>query len=135
MRIPDACLPTRRLGICSPPSTPPTLPAAPAPATLAPQVLLRYPPDAKEVSWQNGQPVQRPYRGPAQLRLEQSFEAGYDVRLAVTSWARAHFEVLHSGYSLDPGGAGREGLGARGVVGRGGGWSEAGGRGWRRGGL
>ncbi|KAL4428542.1 hypothetical protein ABPG75_002631 [Micractinium tetrahymenae] len=66
------------------------------------EVILRYPPDAKEVSWQNGQPVQRPYRGPAQLRLEQDFAEGYDVRLAVTSWARAHFEVLHGGYSLDP---------------------------------
>lgn len=35
------------------------------------QVLLTYPPDAKEITWHNGQPVQRPYRGPAQLRFEQ----------------------------------------------------------------
>lgn len=35
------------------------------------QVVLTYSSDAKEINWQNGQPVQRPYRGPAQLRFEQ----------------------------------------------------------------
>ena len=32
------------------------------------EVVLAYPEDAKEISWQNGQPVQRPYRGPSQVR-------------------------------------------------------------------
>lgn len=66
------------------------------------QVVLAYPDDAKEISWQNGQPVHRPYRGPSQLRFEQDFPDDYDIRLAVTSWAKAHFEVLHSGYGVDP---------------------------------
>lgn len=60
------------------------------------QVVLTYPPDAKEIFWQNGQPVQRPYRGPSQLRMEQDFSPAYDIRLAATSWAKAHFEVLHA---------------------------------------
>jgi hypothetical protein len=34
---------------------------------------------------------------------EQDFPATYDVRLALTSWAKAHFEVLHTGYGVDPG--------------------------------
>ncbi len=34
----------------------------------------------------------------------QEFSPDYDVRLAVTSWAKAHFEVLHTtAYPLDPG--------------------------------
>lgn len=66
------------------------------------EVLLTYPEDAKEISWQNGQPVQRPYRGPSQLRFEQDFSDNYHLRLAVTSWAKAHFEVLHTGFAIDP---------------------------------
>ena len=31
------------------------------------EVVLQYPPGATEISWQNGQPVQRPYRGPCQV--------------------------------------------------------------------
>jgi hypothetical protein len=65
-----------------------------------PQVVLTYPADAKELNWHNGQPVQRPYRGPTQLRFEQDFPSDFEVRLAVTSWAKAHFEVLHSGYHV-----------------------------------
>jgi hypothetical protein len=41
-----------------------------------------------------------------QLRFEQDFPDDYDVRLAVTSWAKAHFEVLHCSHTPDPG-AGR----------------------------
>ena len=77
----------------------PTPPATSPPA----QVILTYPPDAKEISWHNGQPVQHPYRGPSQLRLEQDFGGGHDVRLAATCWAKGHFEVLHSlPYPLGP---------------------------------
>ncbi|PSC67152.1 hypothetical protein C2E20_9156 [Micractinium conductrix] len=65
------------------------------------EVLLRYPSDAKEVSWQNGQPVQRPYRGPPCLRLEQDFPDDFHVRLAATAWAKAHFEVLHATPAVD----------------------------------
>ena len=63
------------------------------------QVVLHYPADAKEISWHNGQPVQRPYKGPSQLRFEQDFGADYDVKLAVTSWAKATFEVLNTGHN------------------------------------
>ena len=71
------------------------------------EVVLIYPPDAREISWQNGQPVQRPYRGPAQLRFEQDFSPDHDVRLAITSWAKASFEVLHATPPLHPGEMGR----------------------------
>ena len=60
------------------------------------EVVLHYPPDAKEISWYQGQPVQRPYRGPSQVRFEQNFSPNHDIRLAVTSWAKANFEVLHT---------------------------------------
>jgi hypothetical protein len=63
------------------------------------EVILNYPKDAKEISWHNGHPVQRPYRGPSQLRFEQDFPETYDVQLAVTSWAKATFEVLHTGHN------------------------------------
>ncbi len=63
------------------------------------EVILNYPKDAKEISWHNGHPVQRPYRGPSQLRFEQDFPDSYDVQLAVTSWAKATFEVLHTGHN------------------------------------
>jgi hypothetical protein len=59
------------------------------------QAVLQYPSDAKEITWQNGQAVQRPYRGPSQLRFELDFPDDHDVRLAVTAWAKAAFEVLH----------------------------------------
>lgn len=64
-------------------------------------VVLQYPEDAKEISWQNGQPVPRPYYGPPQLRFEQDFSTAYDVRLAATAWAKASFEVLHDGHNLE----------------------------------
>jgi hypothetical protein len=64
-------------------------------------VVLQYPEDAKEISWQNGQPVPRPYYGPPQLRFEQDFSSSYDVRLAATAWAKASFEVLHDGHNLE----------------------------------
>jgi hypothetical protein len=66
------------------------------------EALLRFPPDAREISWQDGQPVQRAYRGPSALRFEQDFPAGHDVRLAVTAWAKASFEILHAGVGLEP---------------------------------
>jgi len=65
------------------------------------EIILNYPKDAKEISWHNGHPVQRPYRGPSQLRFEQDFPNTYDVQLAVTSWAKATFEVLHTGHNAE----------------------------------
>lgn len=66
------------------------------------EVLLLYPPSAKEITWQNGQPVQRPYHGPSRLHFEEEFSDAYDVRLAVTSWAKAAFDVLHVGCDRPP---------------------------------
>ncbi|GAB4814522.1 hypothetical protein N2152v2_001568, partial [Parachlorella kessleri] len=66
------------------------------------EVVLRYPEDAKEIAWHNGQPVRKPYRGPSELRLEQDFCDSYDLRLALTSWAKGAFDVLHSGFDFDP---------------------------------
>lgn len=60
-------------------------------------IVLLYPEDAKEISWHNGQPVQSPYRGPQEIRLEQQFSSDFDVCLAMTAWAKAHVEVLHTG--------------------------------------
>ena len=34
-------------------------------------------------------------RGPEQLRFEIDLPTGYDVRLALTAWAKGAFEVLH----------------------------------------
>lgn len=34
-------------------------------------------------------------RGPVEMRLEQDFPSHYDVRLALTCWAKAAFDVLH----------------------------------------
>lgn len=79
-----------------------TLPRGCLPSPPPPQVVCCYPEDAREISWHNGQPVQRPYRGPRQLRFEQEFSDGHHVRLAITAWARAHFEVLHAGFAVDP---------------------------------
>jgi len=62
-------------------------------------VLILYPPNAKEITWQGGQPVQRAYNGPTRLSFEQEFSDAYDVRLAVTSWAKASYDILHTGYS------------------------------------
>ena len=59
------------------------------------QAVLQYPPDAKEIQWHNGQPVQKPYLGPNQLRFELDFCDEYDVRLAGTAWAKACYDVLH----------------------------------------
>ena len=65
------------------------------------EVVLNYPPDAKEITWHGGQPVQRPYRGPSQLRFEQDFSDQFDLKLAVTSWAKATFEVMHTGHNAE----------------------------------
>ncbi len=35
------------------------------------------------------------HRGPEQLRFEIDLPMGYDVRLALTAWAKGAFEVLH----------------------------------------
>lgn len=60
------------------------------------EAILQYPPDAKEIHWQNGQPVQKAYCGPSELRFQLDFSDDCDVRLAGTAWAKACYEILHA---------------------------------------
>jgi hypothetical protein len=59
------------------------------------EFIITNPADAKEVQWRNGQPVQKTYKGPSEVRYKGKFEDHYDVKLAVTCWAKASFDVLH----------------------------------------
>ena len=62
------------------------------------QIVLFYPSDAQEIKWnRDGHPVPAPYQGPRVLRFELEFADTYDVKLAVTCWAKASFDVIHSG--------------------------------------
>lgn len=62
------------------------------------QIVLFYPNDAQEIKWnRDGHPVPAPYQGPRVLRFELEFADTYDVRLAVTCWAKASFDIVHSG--------------------------------------
>lgn len=61
-------------------------------------IVLIYPKDAQEIKWnRDGHPVPSPYLGPKVLRFELDFPASYDVKLAVTCWAKASFDILHEG--------------------------------------
>ena len=59
-------------------------------------VCLTYPQDAVQVEWHNGVAVEHPYRGPREVRFEQKYPEDYPVRLAITSWAKAQFDILHT---------------------------------------
>lgn len=59
-------------------------------------VCLTYPQDAVQVEWHNGVAVEHPYRGPREVRFEQKYSEDYPVKLAITSWAKAQFEILHT---------------------------------------
>lgn len=59
-------------------------------------VCLIYPQDAVQVEWHNGVAVEHPYRGPREVRFEQKYPNNYPVKLAITSWAKAQFNILHS---------------------------------------
>lgn len=62
------------------------------------QIVLFYPSDAQEIKWnRDGHPVPAPYQGPRVLRFELEFSDSYDVKLAVTCWAKASFDIIHSG--------------------------------------
>eukprot|EP00889_Picochlorum_renovo_P004407 jgi/Picre1/31437/NNA_006789.t1 len=62
------------------------------------QIVLIYPRDAQEIKWnRDGHPVPAPYQGPSSLRFELEFPDTFDVKLAVTCWAKASFDVIHSG--------------------------------------
>jgi hypothetical protein len=62
------------------------------------QIVLMYPRDAQEIKWnREGQPVPSPYQGPRALRFELEYASHFDVKLAVTCWAKASFDILHVG--------------------------------------
>lgn len=60
------------------------------------EFLVCNPQDGQELHWQHTRTVPKPYKGPLQIRSEQDFPADFDVRLAITCWARGAFDVLHS---------------------------------------
>uniref|UniRef100_A0A7R9VLT4 F-box domain-containing protein n=1 Tax=Chlamydomonas euryale TaxID=1486919 RepID=A0A7R9VLT4_9CHLO len=70
---------------------------------LASKGRLRYtvsnPPNGMEMTWQNTVTVPKPYKGPLEFRFEQDLPSGQPVKLAVTCWARAAFNVLHTQHS------------------------------------
>jgi hypothetical protein len=57
---------------------------------------ITQPAVSKEVRWQNGQAVQRPYRGPQTMYFSHDFAPTYDVKLAITCWAKSAFDVIYS---------------------------------------
>lgn len=59
------------------------------------EVLIQNPEDGQELFWQNTRTVPKPYKGPREVRFEQDFSPGHDVKLALTSWAHGAFDVLH----------------------------------------
>lgn len=62
------------------------------------EIVLIYPNDAQEIKWnRDGHPVPSPYQGPRVLRFEIEYPKTFDVKLAVTCWAKASFDILHSG--------------------------------------
>lgn len=66
------------------------------------QIVLMYPEDAQEIRWnRDGHPVPSPYLGPKHLRFELDFPDTFDVKLAVTCWAKASFDVLHKGMNRE----------------------------------
>ncbi|GIL51600.1 hypothetical protein Vafri_7553 [Volvox africanus] len=57
--------------------------------------IVYNPEDGAEMIWQNNSTVSRPYTGPRELRLQLPNNFKCPVKLAVTAWQRAAFDVLH----------------------------------------
>lgn len=58
--------------------------------------IVTNPPNGMEMTWQNTVTIPKPYKGPLEFRFEQDLHPDQPVKLAVTCWARAAFEVLHT---------------------------------------
>eukprot|EP00210_Caulerpa_lentillifera_P006988 g6683.t1 len=58
--------------------------------------LVLNPSDGWDVRWENDRRVHSQYRGPSEIRFTQEFQKEHDVKLALTAWAKAEFDVLHS---------------------------------------
>ncbi|GLC38665.1 hypothetical protein PLESTB_000457800 [Pleodorina starrii] len=58
--------------------------------------IVTNPEDGAEMVWQNNSTVSRAYKGPRELRLQLPNTYQGPVKLAVTAWQRAAFDVLHT---------------------------------------
>jgi hypothetical protein len=58
--------------------------------------IVTNPPNGTEMTWHNAVTVPKPYKGPREFRFETDLDSGdVPMKLAVTCWARAQFDVLH----------------------------------------
>lgn len=60
--------------------------------------LVLNPADSWDVRWENDKRAYTPYRGPREIRFSQDFPPELDVKLALTAWRKAEFDVLHIAY-------------------------------------
>lgn len=60
--------------------------------------LVLNPSDGWDVRWENDRRVHSQYRGPGEIKFSQEFSRAFNVKLALTAWAKADFEVLHTTY-------------------------------------
>ncbi|PNH03578.1 hypothetical protein TSOC_010357 [Tetrabaena socialis] len=58
--------------------------------------IITNPDDGAEMIWQNNSTISRPYKGPRELRLQLARNYTTPIKLAVTAWQRAAFDVLHT---------------------------------------
>lgn len=62
------------------------------------EFIVLNPSDGWDVRWENDRRVHSQYRGPGEIKFTQEFSHTFDVKLALTAWAKADFDVLHTTY-------------------------------------
>lgn len=66
--------------------------------------IVTNPPNGTEMTWHNAVTVPKPYKGPREFRFETDLDSGeVPMKLAITCWARAQFDVLHHHLPYDSG--------------------------------
>lgn len=60
------------------------------------EFIVTNPADGNEMLWQQNNTVSRPYKGPPEMRLHIPYAFKGPIKLAVTAWHRAAFDVLHA---------------------------------------
>lgn len=58
--------------------------------------MIMNPSDGWDVRWENDRRVHSEFRGPGDIHFVQEFPRGTDVKLALTAWAKADFDVMHA---------------------------------------
>ncbi|GMH32463.1 hypothetical protein BSKO_00297 [Bryopsis sp. KO-2023] len=58
--------------------------------------MVMNPSDGWDVRWENDRRVHSQYRGPGDIHFVQEFPRAADVKLALTAWAKADFDVMHA---------------------------------------